>query len=185
MSRLSKGKRKNLNELFSAPVRSKRSRGTSSKANIQVIFDTIEETILEHLSDLHCKNVVIMAPYFSNKRILKACSGMEGCSIVTNYDKGMRSKVRADLFNDLSPLLNGRVRTLNAGCGRNKTLLHTKAVILLDNERRPFKVLAGSFNLSENAANNIEQFTVYNCPIVATAFYNEFKRVWGISKTFM
>jgi len=178
-------KRKNLNNAFSASVRTKRSRGTSAKANVHVVFDNIEATVLEHLADPHCMNVVILAPYFSNKKILKACAGFEGCSIVTNYDKSMKTKVRLDLFNNLSPLLGARVRTLNAGLGRNKTLIHTKCLVLLDYEKRPYKALAGSFNLSENAANNIEQFTVYNCPLIASAFYDEFVRVTSVSKLFM
>jgi hypothetical protein len=178
-------KRKNLNALFPEPVREKRCQRISANVNVQVVFDSIEPTILEHLQDKHCCSVAIMGPYFSNHEILKACSTLDSASIITTYDKYMNSKVRMDAFNELSPLLDARVKTLNRGRGRNKSIMHTKAIILLDYEKRPFKVIAGSWNFTLNAANNIESMTVYSNPLIATSFFDEFKRVWKISKKFM
>ena len=178
-------KRKNLNELFTQTVQTKRLCTVAGNSNIQIIFNNIEERIIELLGDSHCKSVAIMGPYFSNRKILKKCSEMESCSIITNYEKGMKSKVRMDAFNALSPLLNARVKTLNAGRGRNKSILHSKVLILLDERKKPFKAVAGSWNFSGNACNNIEQMTVYSSPLLTEAFFEEFKRVWKISKRFI
>ena len=178
-------KRKNLNESFSPAVQAKRLCTVATNANIQIVFNNIEEKILELLSDPHCKSVALMGPYLSNRKILNKCSEMDSCSIITNYEKAMRSKVRMNLFNDLSPLLDGRVRTLNAGRGRTRSILHSKVLVLLDYEGRAFKAVAGSWNFSGNACNNIEQMTVYVSPQLANAFYDEFKRVWKISKKFI
>jgi len=179
-------KRKNLNKLFSQTIQTKRSCPVNcGSANVQVVFSNIETVILEHLSDPHCQNVAILGPYFSNQKILKECSKKEGCSIVTTKDKYMKSKVRMDAFNSLSPLLDARVKTLNAGRGRNKTLMHTKAVILLDYEKRPYKVITGSFNFTQNAQNNIENITVFRDPIISKLFYEEFERIFKVSKLFL
>ena len=178
-------KRKNLNELFPEPVRKKRSETVSARSGVQVLFHNIEATILEHIADPHCQNVAIMGPYFSNLNILRACSTLAGTSIVTTYDKYLKSKVRMDAFNELVPLLDARVKTLNRGKGRNKTILHTKAIILLDYEKRPYKTIAGSWNFTQNSENNIETMTVYQNQSIAHAYMNEFERVWSVSKTFV
>lgn len=178
-------KRQNLNTRFPSNVRTKRARGVSVNASVTVVFDEIESTILQRLSEHRCHYVALMAPYLSNKRILKACSTLAGVSILTNYEKAMRSKVRTTLFNDLTPLLDGRVKTMNAGRGRNKTLLHTKAMILLDATQTPYCVLAGSWNFTENSSNNLEQITMYDDAKIAASFYEEFTNVWGLSKAFL
>ena len=152
---------------------------------MQVLFHNIEATILEHIADPHCQNVAVLGPYFSNLNILKACSSLAGTSIVTTYDKYLKSKVRMDAFNELVPLLDARVKTLNRGKGRNKTILHTKAIILLDYEKRPYKVISGSWNFTQNSENNIETMTVYQNPCVAKGFWDEFQRVYSVSKTFV
>lgn len=178
-------KRKNLNELFPDHIQKKRCERVSANANVQVVFDKIEETILEHLEDRHCRHAAILSPYFSSHRILKACSKLESCSLITTYDRYMKSKLRMDGFNSLSPLLDARVKTLNRGRGRNKTIVHTKAIVLLDYEKRPYKVISGSFNFTQNSENNIESMTVYNHPAIANGFWEEFQRVWTVSKKFM
>tara|TARA_B100000795_G_scaffold252937_1_gene222823 strand:- start:77 stop:619 length:543 start_codon:yes stop_codon:yes gene_type:complete len=178
-------KRKNLNELFPEPVRRKRSETVAARSGVQVLFHNIEATILEHIADPHCHNVAILGPYFSNLNILKACSTLAGTSIVTTYDKYLKSKVRMDAFNELVPLLDARVKTLNRGKGRNKTILHTKAIILLDYEKRPFKVISGSWNFTQNSENNIETMTVYQNPQISNGFWEEFNRVWSVSKKFV
>jgi len=179
-------KRKNLNDRFTKPVQTKRSRPIDSgSANVQVVFSGIEAKILEHLKDPHCQHVAIMGPYFSNYKILKECSKKDSCSIITTYDKYLKSKKRMDAFNDLSPFLDARVKTLNAGRGRNKTLMHTKAIILMDYEKRPYKVITGSFNFTNNAQNNIENITIFKCPKIAKSYIEEFHRCWKISKRFL
>lgn len=179
-------KRKNLNNLFPRQVRSKRSTPIDcGSANVQVVFNNIEKVILEHIKDPYCQNVAILGPYFSNLKILKECSKKESTSIITTYDKYLKSKVRMNAFNDLSPFLDARVKTLNAGRGRNKSILHTKAIILMDYESRPYKVICGSFNYTQNAANNIENLTVFRDPRIAKNYLEEFKRVWAISKQFI
>lgn len=179
-------KRKNLNDLFTKPIQSKRARPIDcGSANVQVLFNNIEKVILEHLQDNYCQNVAILGPYFSNLKILKECSKKESTSIITTYDKYLKSKVRMNAFNDLSPFLDARVKTLNAGRGRNKSIMHTKAIVLMDYEKRPYKVLCGSFNYTQNAQNNIENLTVFRDQKIAQNYLDEFKRVWDISKKFI
>ena len=179
-------KRKNLNEQFSKQVRVKRSQPINAgSANVQVVFSNIENVILEHLTDCQCQNVVILGPYFSNLKILNECSKKYSCSIVTTYDRYMKSKVRTTAFKKLKPFKEDRVRTLNAGRGRNKSIMHTKAIVLMDYERRPYKVLCGSFNYTQNAQNNIENLTVFRDPIIAQNFLDEFSRTFTISKKFI
>ena len=179
-------KRKNLNDQFSKSVRVKRSQPINSgSANVQILFSNIEKIILEHLSDYYCQNVAILGPYFSNLKILQECSKKESCSIITTYDKYMKSKVRLEAFKKLKPFKTDRVRTLNAGRGKNKTIIHTKAIILMDYEKRPYKVITGSFNYTQNAGNNIENITVFRDPIIAQNYLDEFNRVYSISKRFI
>ena len=55
----------------------------------------------------------------------------------------------------------------------------------MDYESRPYKVICGSFNYTQNAANNIENLTVFRDPRIAQNYLEEFKRVWGIAKKFL
>jgi len=179
-------KRKNLNDLFPIQVRVKRSQPVDcGSANVQVVFSNIENVILEHLEDNYCQNVAILGPYFSNLKILKECSKKKSCSIVTTYDKYLKSKVRMTAFEKLKPFKEDRVRTLNAGRGRNKTILHTKCIVLMDYECRPYKIITGSFNYTQNAQNNIENVTIFRDPIIAQNYLDEFNRCWSISKRFV
>ena len=178
-------KRKNLNESFSPAVQAKRSCTVATNANIQIVFDNIEEKILEYLKDPHCKYAAIISPYLSSEPILKECSTLAGCSIITAHDRYLKSKKRLDMFNDLIPLKNARVVTINRGRGRNKTICHQKIIVLLDYEKRPYTAIAGSFNLTNAAPSNLETVTIYKNPTIARAYLDEFERVWKISKKFI
>lgn len=152
---------------------------------MQVVFDNIETTILDYLNDPHCHNVAIISPYLSSEPILKTCSTLEGCSIITAHDKYLKSKKRMDMFNDLSPLKNARVKTINRGRGRTKTICHQKTLVLLDYEQRPYTAISGSFNITNSAPSNLETVTIYKSPLLAKAYMEEFERIWSISKTFI
>jgi len=149
------------------------------------VFDGIEDTILELLDDPHCHNVAIISPYLSSEPVLKKCSALEGCSIITAYDRYLKSKKRMDLFNGLSPLKDARVKTLNRGRGRTKTICHSKIIVLLDYEKRPYTAISGSFNITNSAPSNLETVTVYKSSAIANAYMEEFERVWDISKKFI
>jgi len=179
-------KRKNdLNKRFSQTIQEKRRRHTNANARICVVFDDIETKLLEHIGDNHCKYVAILCPYFSNQKILKALSTKDGVSIVTTYDKNLKSKVRTKSFKELSPLLEDRVRTLNCGTGKSKSIMHSKVIVLLDYEKRPYRAIGGSYNFSGGSETNIETMTVYDNAVVAKSFYDEFFRVYGISKKYL
>ena len=178
-------KRTNLNEAFSASIQTKRAKSVSARSNVQIVFTGIERTILEYLKDDHCHYAAIISPYLSSEPILKACSTLAGCSIITAHDRYLKSKKRMDLFNDLIPLKNARVVTINRGRGRNKTICHQKVIILLDYEKRPYTAIAGSFNITNAAPSNLETVTIYKNPAIAKAYFDEFENIFAISKKFI
>lgn len=180
-------KRKNLNALFSDKDQcARRKRINCGSANIDVLFSNIECKIIEHIEDSYCAHVAVLGPYFSNQKLLKLFAKKKSCTIVTTFDKYMKSKIRMTGFKSIKePFADCRVKTLNAGRGRNKSILHTKAIILMDSEKHPYKVICGSFNYTSNASNNIENVTVLRDPSIAQHYLDEFYRVAAISKKYV
>jgi len=171
------GKRKDLNGAFSAAAKRMRIKGVATES-VVVIFDKIEETVLRELGDVKCRNVLVMGPYFSNDKILKLLLEKDRVSIITTNERMLKSKSRAAKLRELTPFAEHAVKTLSAGRGKNRSILHTKAIILLDEWSKPYKVLSGSFNWTNAASDNIENMTIFTDPLVVSGYKREWHRVW-------
>ena len=153
--------------------------------SLTIWFDGIEGRLVNALSDPRVASVVACSPWFSNQTVLRAMAALRGgCAIVTNMDKDLNSKVRTDAFRRLR-VFGGyeRVRKISAGRGRLRAIPHQKCFVLLDDGGRPFACIYGSWNCSGSAGTNLELMTHVEDAGVATAMYDEWRRVYGIAKT--
>jgi len=148
-----------------------------------MVFDDIETRLLDELTNPSVQYVVATSPWFSNATIWKALARLRGASVLTIREKHHRSKKRIDEMNAITPLVGyDRVRYLQTGAGRSKSILHQKFFVFLDHNFRPISVAFGSWNASGGGGSNIELFSFVADERVASAFVTEFKRTYHVSK---
>lgn len=180
-----KKKINNLNDLL--PIR-KPGVEVRGLCDLRVIFDGIEDCIVNSLGSETTAKAYIMSPWFTSQPILKTLVKHNvRVRAITNVDRAMKkSKRRNDIFAKLTPCVGfggDRVRTLGRGKGRGKAIPHQKFVVLFDEKSCATGVYAGSYNLSGNQENL--EFMVYSSsPELCKVFTDEFERVWDVSKTY-
>ena len=74
------------------------------------------------------------------------------------------------------------MNTIGAGSGYNKSLMHHKFIIGLNEQKQPIWVSNGSFNFTKSAVNHIENIMMIDDEKVATLFKDEFMRLFPISR---
>lgn len=163
------------------------SRGRVQKCkHVSLLFDgaLILKTILKNIKRKDTCFVVGCVAWLSNKRILSALSKKQGVCFVCTKDKLLKRKSNRAAFALLKPCFpnSTAIRTVGTGRGRLKSLLHHKFIIGCSEDSTPLWVMNGSFNMTESAMTNIENMMLFEDPEVAKAFYEEFCRVFKISK---
>ena len=151
-----------------------------------VWFHDIERKLFDRISDTSHAYAACTSPWASNLRWIQHCAhNLLGLSLVTFHDKPSSIR-RLAAYKQCKPLRDrDRVRTLSTGSGYNRCIIHQKVVVLLDTDAKPVEVLLGSYNLSNGSSRNIETMVQICDPGVATVFYDEFCRVYGIAHTFL
>tara|TARA_B100001059_G_scaffold236035_1_gene284352 strand:- start:3875 stop:4408 length:534 start_codon:yes stop_codon:yes gene_type:complete len=153
---------------------------------VSLMFDgsLILKSILKNIKRKDTVFVVGCVAWLSNKRILSALSKKQGVCFVCTKDKLLKRKSNRAAFKLLKPCFpdSTPIRTVGAGRGRLKSLLHHKFIIGCSEDAKPLWVMNGSFNMTESAMTNIENMMLFEDEEVAQAFYEEFCRVFKISK---
>jgi len=154
--------------------------------NVSLMFDgkLILKSILKNINRKDTTFVVGCVAWLSNKRILSALSKKDGVCFVCTKDKLLKRKSNRAAFKLLKPCFpdSTPIRTVGTGRGKLKSLLHHKFIIGCSEDATPLWVMNGSFNMTESAMTNIENMMLFNDAKVAKAFYDEFCRVFKISK---
>ena len=110
-------------------------------------------------------------------------STKKGVCIICTKDRLATKRSNQNAYSDLRPCFQGgAIRIVGEGRGRYKSLMHHKFLCGLDEEKRPLWILNGSFNMTQNALNNLENCMVLNDPRIALAYVDEFKRIHKVSK---
>ena len=80
------------------------------------------------------------------------------------------------------PMAKSAVNTIGCGSGYNKSLMHHKFLVGLDENKKPTFVINGSFNFTKSAVNHLENCMVIEDESVAKLFKDEFMRLFPISR---
>jgi len=177
-----------LNKCFSTSIQAQRRTPQSfdNVSNVTVLFDNIEDHLVELINNPSVHYVLAAAPWFSSKALFEALATKEGVAILTQPDKHCKSTVRQKAYAALKPFRSGmdRVRGLRLGRGRQKSLMHSKGMVFMDADRVPIGASTGSFNMSgaNSSSSNIEQMIVCNDERVASSFAAEWFRIYDISR---
>lgn len=150
--------------------------------SIRVAFEPsdIVSTIVHALKFNKTISIVGCVAWLSHPKILLELS-KKPCSIVVTRDKSNAKKHVREMYRKLKPAdtSHGRaIKVLGARAGRRKTRMHHKFLVGLDRHGLPIWVLTGSFNMSANACNNIENIQYVRDAEFASVFYNEWQKIW-------
>tara|TARA_B110000858_G_C17768351_1_gene458217 strand:+ start:462 stop:1031 length:570 start_codon:yes stop_codon:yes gene_type:complete len=142
----------------------------------------IQSAVVRRIEEEDTHFVVGCVAWLSNKRILKAMAKKKGICIICTKDRLTKRRKNQNAYSSLKPCFQGGViRVVGEGRGRYKSLMHHKFLVGLDAERQPLWVVNGSFNMTENALNNIENCMELQDPDIAESFFQEFKRIHRVS----
>lgn len=173
----------NLNKLITDQTRKKR----AMHGDIKIYFDTesILRNLISRINRSDTKFVMGCAAWFTNTKIINALSKLKGVSIICTRDKVAKSKKTKAKYRTL-PKHDGipTIKWLGCGRGRKASLMHHKFLVGMDENQKPVWVSTGSFNLTESACSNIENLMIIENTDVATAFLEEFQRLYPLAKSF-
>ena len=142
----------------------------------------IQSAVVRRIEDTDTHFVVGCVAWLSNKRILKAMATKKGICIICTKDRLTKRRKNQNAYAALKPCFQGGIiRVVGEGRGRYKSLMHHKFLVGLDSERNPLWCVNGSFNMTENALNNIENCMELQDPDIALSFFEEFKRIHRVS----
>ena len=153
---------------------------------VTILFDGrgIQNAIVRHIKREDTSYVVGCVAWLSNKRVLKTMAEqIKGVTIICTKDRLTTRRKNQQAYSKLGGCFKGGViRTMGEGRGRFKSLMHHKFLIGLSANRIPIWVMNGSFNVTESAVTNLENIMIFDDPEIAVTFFEEFKRLHGISK---
>lgn len=177
---------RDLNQQVNNEARKRQKVHQRGKRKVTILFDGrgIQNAIVRLVRREDIAYVVGCVAWLSNKRILKAMAEhLNGVTLITTTDKLTKRRKNQQAYAKLRGCFAGGViRTVGAGRGRFKSLMHHKFMIFLNAAREPVCVMNGSFNVTESAVTNLENLMIMEDPEIASTFFEEFKRVHRISK---
>ena len=177
---------RDLNQQVNNEERKRQKVHQRGNRKVSILFNGrgIQNAIVKHIKHEDTAYVVGCVAWLSNKRILKAMAeNLKGVTLITTTDKLTKRKNNQKAYAKLNGCFAGGViRTVGEGKGRYKSLMHHKFLLLLNEAREPTCVMNGSFNITENAIQNLENLMIFDDPEIAQTFFEEFKRVHKISK---
>ncbi len=183
---MSKKRSRDLNQQANDDNRKRQCVHQRGNRKISIVFDGrgIQNTLVRNIKREDTCYIVGCIAWLSNKRVLKALADhTKGVSIICTKDKLTKRRTNQKAYAKLSGCFQGGViRTLGAGRGRYKSLMHHKFLIGLSDERVPIWVINGSFNVTESAVTNWESIMVFDDPEIGQTFFEEFKRLHRVAE---
>lgn len=182
-----KRKKVNLNTLIDDEGRKRQ----KVCGNIKVYFDgnAIVNAICRMIRRKDVHYIMGACAWFTNKKIIQCMSTeLKGCCIVTTRDKILTAATTKRKYSTLPVYRSSEndtdtaVRFIGNGArGYNKSLMHHKFLIALDERGNPLCVSTGSFNLTQGATNHLENCNIIEDVEVAKVYLEEFINVYKIS----
>lgn len=140
------------------------------------------------LTKLHEKSVSIVVQHtpHANRNLRRSIPFL--CDLYSQLSTKEPHKVpptllreRLDAFLSLDGVRMCRLPKYASG-KRTKPLMHHKFLVFMDESLCPVSVWTGSFNMSINSSHSIENVVVINDRNIAMQYYQEWQRVYSISK---
>jgi phosphatidylserine/phosphatidylglycerophosphate/cardiolipin synthase-like enzyme len=182
---MSKKRSADLNQRIDDEERKRQKVHQRGNRKVSILFNGrgIQNAIVRHIKRDDTFYIVGCVAWLSNKRILKNMSEhLKGVTIITTQDKLTKRRKNQQAYSKLRGCFAGGViRTVGAGRGKFKSLMHHKFILGLDAERKPIWVMNGSFNITESAVTNLENLMIFDDNEIAETFFEEFKRIHRIS----
>lgn len=168
----------NLNDKFDEESKTYRRHNTQYNDTI-IVFDDIMNTVMKWIDEEAIQHIAMMCPYTSHRPFLELLATKKSATIITTKDKYLQSRLH--IFATWKSFHKNTILTLQTGKGKNTSIIHTKAIILLDQFKNPKSVIISSFNYSGGSSTNIEHAMKINDQRIAQTYLNEFYRVAKIA----
>lgn len=180
-----KSKRVNLNKAIEDSSRKRKTVFENTKMKVYFNGFAIVNAICRQIRKKETKFILGCAAWLTNTKILDTiASNTDGCCFIVTKDKITKSKTNIAKYRTLKklPLATSAVNTIGVGSGYNKSLMHHKFMVGLNQQKQPIWVSNGSFNFTKSAVNHIENIMMIDDEKVATLFKDEFMRLFPISR---
>ena len=175
---------KNLNQRIKDVKRRKQNVFVRGSKKYHVLFDSpnIKRAIIRMINKKNTTFIIGCVSWLSNKDILKALSNKKGCCIICTRDKKTKTEENQKMYAKLKPAYPGGAVRVVGDKGWNKSLMHHKFLVGLDEIGEAKWVVNGSFDMTEVATSNIENLMIIEDEDLSQCYLDEFKRVYSVSK---
>lgn len=182
---MGKTKKVNLNKLIEDKSRKRQQVFTGTTIKVHFNGNSIVNAICRQIKKESTHYIIGCAAWLSNSKILDTlASNVKGVCIIVTRDKLTRSKTNQMKYKKLKMLPGAKspIQTIGCGSGYNKSLLHHKFLVGLDESKKPLWLANGSFNFTKSAVNHLENTMIIENEDVAKLFKAEFMRLFPISR---
>ncbi len=180
-----KTKKVNLNKLIEDSSRKRQQVFKNTEIKIHFNGHSIVNAICRQIKKDITHYIIGCAAWLTNTKILDTLAGnVEGVCIICTKDKITRAKTNQSKYKRLKKLPDAKspIQVIGVGSGYNKSLLHHKFLVGLDEHKKPLWVANGSFNFTKSAVNHLENCMIIENEDVAKLFKAEFMRLFPISR---
>ena len=182
---MGKTKKVNLNKLIEDKTRKRQQVFKNTEIKIHFNGHSIVNAICRQIKKESTKYVIGCAAWLTNTRILDTmASNADGVCIICTKDKITRAATTQAKYKKLKKLSDAKsaIQVIGCGSGYNKSLVHHKFLVGLDERKKAMWVANGSFNFTKSAVNHLENCMIIENDEVAKLFKSEFMRLFPISR---
>tara|TARA_B100002051_G_C16497240_1_gene515976 strand:+ start:16 stop:618 length:603 start_codon:yes stop_codon:yes gene_type:complete len=169
-----KRKRKTFKVVDNLNLKIQRVESEQTTKDTEVYFADIKNVYLKYIQQ--STYIAGCQAWLRDKDILKSLYEKKGVSIVVNNER--IPKETKGIYDCLKSFCTKKaIHYIGNKRKRFSAILHHKFLIGLDEDKKCQYVITGSYNLSENACNNLENIVVLKNPKVMELFCKEFKSI--------
>tara|TARA_A100001015_G_C15039678_1_gene738803 strand:- start:93 stop:656 length:564 start_codon:yes stop_codon:yes gene_type:complete len=182
---MGKAKKVNLNKLIEDKSRKRQQVFKNTEIKIHFNGHSIVNAICRQIKKESTHYIIGCAAWLTNTKILDTmAANAEGVCLIVTRDKITRAKTNQMKYKKLKKLNDAKspIQVIGVGSGYNKSLLHHKFLVGLDESKKPLWVANGSFNFTKSAVNHLENCMIIENEEVAKLFKAEFMRLFPISR---
>ena len=182
---MGKAKKVNLNKLIEDKSRKRQQVFKNTEIKIHFNGHSIVNAICRQIKKESTHYIIGCCAWITNDKILSTmAANAKGVCLIVTRDKITRAKTNQMKYKKLKKLNDAKspIQVIGVGSGYNKSLLHHKFLVGLDESKKPLWVANGSFNFTKSAVNHLENCMIIENEEVAKLFKSEFMRLFPISR---